>query len=238
MKHRVKPPHPQKLWEAINPRQQTYLQYIFEVDQAQERAHRMGGVGGQWRNTPASVWRWIPYNASGASLYRKLQDARLIDPGTGSTFESLEQRGYIERTWTQASLGGSLLWVYLTTKGRRLVRAVTGQHAQPSLPVGSLREWHWRALSKAYGAGKEGVPREGIGFGRIGWNTWVRMRNYTIQGKDYPLIEERNGGVSITAFGVAFYERSHARYADLYPYCRNTAPTDGPQSMRTVHRGV
>ena len=211
-------------WKGLNQRQQMYLQSIFEVDQAQERMHRMGGAGGQWDNTPASVWRWIPYNVAGASLYGKLRDAHLIDPGTGSTFESLEQRGYIERKWTAGSLGASILWVYLTPQGRKFARANTEQRAATSLPVGSLQEWHWRALAKAYVAGLDGVPAEGTGYGRIGWNTWVRLRDYRIKGHEYPLIEQRQG-VCITPFGAAFYDRTFVRYRELYPGVAAPAPT-------------
>jgi hypothetical protein len=55
-----------------------------------------------------------------------------------------------------------------------------------------------------------------MGYGRIGWNTWLRLRDYKIGGVEYPLAEERLG-MSITPFGRAYYERSFVRYHELYP---------------------
>ena len=89
--------------------------------------------------------------------------------------------------------------------------------------VGTLQEWHWRALAQAYAAGCEGVSREGLGYARIGWNTWLRLRDYQIKGTEYPLIEEA-GGIHITSFGVAYYERSYQRYRELYPGVEAVSP--------------
>jgi len=47
-------------------------------------------------------------------------------------------------------------------------------------------------------------------------NTWLRLRDYQIHKVEYPLIKERNG-VSITAWGIGYYERTFARYHELYP---------------------
>jgi hypothetical protein len=65
-------------------------------------------------------------------------------------------------------------------------------------------------------------------YGRIGWNTWLRLRDY----KWGALVEERQSGwysnpttgtsrpvhrLHITAAGRALYEREWTRYRELYP---------------------
>jgi hypothetical protein len=82
-------------WADLNKRQQTYLQAVYEVDQAKEADMKWLGSQGRWTNTPASEWRWMPYNAAGAALLRKIKDAGSVDQGTGSTFEALERRGLV-----------------------------------------------------------------------------------------------------------------------------------------------
>jgi hypothetical protein len=44
----------------------------------------------------------------------------------------------------------------MTTTGRRLARSWTGVQAYKAPPAGTLKEWHWRALARAYAAGDEG----------------------------------------------------------------------------------
>src|SRR5205823_13509325 len=80
-------------WADLNTRQQVYLTAVYEVDQAQEAHIKWLGSRGRLVNTPAREWRWMPYNASGAALLRKVQDAGYVDQGTGSTFAALERRG-------------------------------------------------------------------------------------------------------------------------------------------------
>ncbi len=82
-------------WADLNKRQQTYLQAVYEVDQTQEANVRWLGSQGRWVSTPASEWRWMPYNASGSALLRKIKDAGYVDQGTGSTSEALERRGLV-----------------------------------------------------------------------------------------------------------------------------------------------
>jgi len=54
---------------------------------------------------------------------------------------------------------------------------------------GALREWHWHALAKAYAADDEGLGGEDGDYARIGWNTWLRLRDY----KRGALVEEVPG---------------------------------------------
>jgi hypothetical protein len=208
-------------WGDLNKRQQTYLQAVYEVDQMQEASSKSGGASGRWNNTPASVWRWMPYNAADAPLLNKIQGAGYRDEGTGSTFAALERRGLMLCKYESDAFGFSILFVQITKEGRKMVRDALGIKGPKAPVVGTLQEWHWRALAKAYTAGEHGVREEGIGYGRIGWNTWLRLRDYKIHGVEYPLI--RNG-VSITPFGIGFYDRSYARYAEMYPAVSAPAP--------------
>jgi len=54
---------------------------------------------GMWKRggtpRPASVWRWMEYgvfDGVGSTLYMKLYLRKLIDEGTGSTFNALDYR--------------------------------------------------------------------------------------------------------------------------------------------------
>src|SRR5256885_2456123 len=89
-------------WVDLNERQQHYLQAIYETDQEQEADERgMWKRGGRPR--PASVWRWMEYgvfDGVGSMLYTKLYLRKLVDEGTGSTFNALESRGFIKCKYT------------------------------------------------------------------------------------------------------------------------------------------
>jgi hypothetical protein len=164
-------------WGDLNKRQQTYLQAVYEVDQAQEANIKLGGARGRWKSTPASEWRWMPYNASGAALLRRIQEAGYRDEGTGSTFAALERRGLVLCKYEPATLGGPILFVQITKAGRKLVREVLGFKATKALPVGMLREWHWRALCRAYVRGEQGMGYDSDtedGFGYVSWNSCWR----------------------------------------------------------------
>jgi hypothetical protein len=136
-------------WADLNKRQQTYLQAVYEVDQAQEAGIKNVGGRGYWNRAPASEWLRMPYNASGAALLSKIKDAGYVDQGTGSTFEALERRGLVLCKYESGSLGGPILFVQITRAGRKMVRGVLAIAPAKSLPVGTLREWHWRALCRA-----------------------------------------------------------------------------------------
>jgi hypothetical protein len=228
------------LWENLNKRQQTYLQSVYELDQAQEANIKRDGARGRWNNTPASVWRWMPYNASGAALLRMITDAGYVDQGTGSTFAALERRGLVQCKYEPGSLGGPILFVQITREGRKLVREALGLTAPKSLPVGTLREWHWRALCRAYVRGDEGIGEYDAdledGYGYVSWNTVLRLRDYTVKGQEKPLVGEKRfsgetvetvGGypfkrnyiarLCITEFGREYYRDNWHHYRTMYP---------------------
>jgi hypothetical protein len=127
-------------WADLNKRQQKYLQAVYEVDQAQEANIKQMGTRGRWSSTPASVWRWLPYNAAGAALLRRIQEAGYQDEESGSTFAALERRGLVLCKYEPGSLGDPILFVQITREGRRLVREALSIRPAKSLPVGTLRE--------------------------------------------------------------------------------------------------
>jgi hypothetical protein len=223
----------QVTWQSLNSRQQDYLTAIYHADQEAEADER-----GRWsrggRPRPAVEWRWMVYatlDGHDTPVKRHLRSTKQISEGTGSTLEALEKRKLINVRYDITTYNGREILtsdpiptIQITPSGRALVRQALDIRGGRQV-VGTLQEWHWHALAKAYAAGSKGVREEGLGYGRIGWNTWVRLRDYKIKGSEYPLIEERNS-VSITHIGIAYYERSFARYHGLYPDVLAPAPAE------------
>jgi hypothetical protein len=221
-------------WNDLNERQQQYLQAIYETDQEYERMERSRWSRG-WRARPADEWRWLKYaTVDGVltDLKRRIVGRNLVDAGTGSTFQALESRGLITCRYETGELGSITLYVRMTPKGRKLVREATGEPREKRLPAGTLRKWQWAALAKLYAAREQGgLQQEDFGgrFGGIGWNTWLRLRDY----KPGALIEEYHTGgfalasywIRLSKFGEAYYEREWQRYRDLYPEVDAPEPT-------------
>ncbi|SRR6266480_7925152 len=230
-------------WADLNDRQQQYLLAIYETDQEQEADER-----GMWKRggtpRPASMWRWMEYgvfDGVGSTLYTKLYVRKLIDEGTGSTFNALESRGFIKckYTWKRRDGGREalerFLMLQITKEGRALVRSAPGAKAyRPGAP-GALREWHWKAMVEAWKAQPAGVKDENGYYGHISWNTWLRLRDF----KAGPLIEEyATSGeylahmgytrqihwLKLSALGEQFYRDNWRRYRELYPDVDAPAP--------------
>jgi hypothetical protein len=230
-------------WADLNERQQQYMQAIYETDQEQEADER-----GMWKRggtpRPASVWRWMEYgvfDGVGSTLYTKLYLRKLIDEGTGSTFNALESRGFIKCKYTWKRRDGDreaferFLMLQLTKEGWVLVRTATGAKAyRPGAP-GVLKEWHWKAMVAAWRARPAGVKSELGKYGNIGWNTWLRLRDYKVG----PLIEEYHTSgeylphvgytpniywLRLSPFGEQFYREHWQRYRELYPDVDAPAP--------------
>lgn len=224
----------QVTWQSLNKRQRDYLTAIYEVDQEQEAAER-ARTARFYHSRPAEEWRWMLYATlaftGDTPVKRRLRTAGLIDPGTGSTFEALESRGYIACRHTGFP-EDPLISIQITPAGRKLVRQALSIQLPKRLPTGSLQEWHWRARALTYAARHtDGIKQDGSYYGRIGWNTWLRLRDYKVQGTVRPLVKEHsetrqnesswssqtNYSLQITAFGATFYEREWPRYHALYP---------------------
>lgn len=209
-------------WNELNQRQQTYLRLIYQVDQESERNEAARWHSGQRRRT-ADEWRWQLYantSTGPTRLKSLLLTDSVVDPGTGSTFEALETRGLI---LCRHELDIDVVWVRLTTFGRKVARAGLGEQAPKKLTSGTLREWHWEALAKLYATTDSTLFSDSIPgrYGDISWNTWLRLRDYFAGA----LVKEggkwENGkyiyGVKITDEGKQFYEANWAKYRDLYP---------------------
>jgi hypothetical protein len=231
-------------WKSLNKRQQDYLAAIYLADQEVEARERSVSWTRGERARPADQWRWMPYASSFPSgllmpVKKHLSWTEQISEGTGSTLEALEQRELIVMQhlsvedlhrrgilseWQWILESGLVPVIQITSAGRKMVRQALDLHITRHV-TGTLQEWHWRALAKAYEAGDRGVPQGGIGYGRIGWNTWVRLRDYTIRGTEYPLIESSNG-VTITTWGRGYYERTFVRYQKMYPNIATPDPAE------------
>lgn len=219
-------------WGDLNQRQQSYLRIIYEYDQAQERNEQLRAALDK-RSRPADQWRWIEYADAYAGHTRfkqRLIDEKLVDHGTGSTFEALRERELILVKYDVS------IYIRLTTKGRRLVRQALNIQGPTTLPPGTLREWHWKALVYAYKAGERGIKEWPRGIGHM---TVRRLEEYRVKGEDRPLIgwvevpcepymRKRWPGdegylttvrhvLRITPFGLQYYRENWQRYQGLYP---------------------
>lgn len=224
-------------WDALNERQRQYMKAIYDTDQEQEQAERERAARTR-RSQPASQWRWMrhwtnPFTGD-TPLKHCLRQAGLVDPGTGSTFEALATRGLIEVDYE--GYDRSVPLVKMTPQGRKLVRSALAVKASTNkLPVGTLREWHWRALAAAYQAGNEGLAEsESLsgGYGRIGWNTWLRLRDYKRHGKETPLVEEICGSYEYDEDGTHRWITSPYRFAGLDEMTHICITEEGKQYYR------
>lgn len=113
---------------TLNERQLNTLRCIYEVDQEQEQRQRRRSSG-WWDNTPASIWRQIwykhePKTGNHSMLYKMLKKNRLVDPGLGSTFKALEERGFIKREYHNMVWDDVELAIKITRSGRKLIRSI------------------------------------------------------------------------------------------------------------------
>jgi len=85
------------MWAELNERQRAYLRALYDCDQAEERARRQMAARGHWSRAQASEWRWVMYEPVSlpSALYSALRTAGLVDPGTGSTWAALRDRGLV-----------------------------------------------------------------------------------------------------------------------------------------------
>jgi len=220
------------VWKELNPRQQTYLRLIFEIDQYREALER----GQDWRrstNRSVSHWRWIEYAeifGKSTTLRMRIKQAGEVDPGTGSTFKALSTRRLIEIRYPYDDL--QWLDCKLTKQGRAVVRAGLRLEAPKKPPKGQLRERQWAALVAAYIVGEAGVKKDvNLNYGGFSWEwTWLRLRDYS----DGPLIEERSFfneagryeyDLVISQFGRHFYRSHWKKYRELYPNINAPEPT-------------
>jgi hypothetical protein len=221
-------------WESLNARQRFYLEAIFDEDQRTEANFRWLKAMGL-DTTPASVWRWLPYNTGGEVLQKKFEAHGMRDEGTGATLEALKKRRLVLLNYAPGSHRTPIIYIQITKQGRALVRKAFGLQAPKTVP-GTLREWHWRALAYAYQQGEQGIEQWPRG---IGDRTVRRLEEYKIEGEVKPLIEwgeracepylRRNWPGfddvqattrairKISAFGRQYYRENWVHYKELYP---------------------
>lgn len=214
---------------VLNDRQRHYLLAAYQLDQQLEAAHKKDYVCGVV--TPAAEWRAMPYGRwqhfleKPPTKLRQLIEAqqaasqqRLVDPGTGSTWKALAERGLVEveeRTITKGPEGYSLPHILLTREGRKLVRQLTGEVRQvvprkvkPPPPKGLLTAQQWLALVCLYELDFEGLvadDEQGLSYDRIQPTTLelLRERGLVVSSPlDEPLPAKR---YTITDQGRAFY---------------------------------
>jgi hypothetical protein len=117
----------------------------------------------------------------------------------------------------------------ITKEGHKLVRSATGAKAYRLGTSGTFREWHWKAMVEAWKSRLAGLKSEyGENYGHIGWNTWLRLREY----KDWLLIQEYSTWgeykaqigctpqvhwLRLSVLGEQFYRENWQRYRELYP---------------------
>ncbi len=230
-------------WGELNDRQRAYLEAVYRADQTAEAWERSAWSRGMERR-PADEWRWILYGSPlvQSPLQLALATKDLVDKGTGSTFAALEGRGLLltRHAMVRVVIGGrvgtvEVLYIRMSTPGRKVARTGLGEKAPEKLPAGGLREWHWRALAKAYAAGERGLEDGGGGaYARIGWRTWLRLVDYrsTAQGLG-GLVEERRVRYAersfvhrlfVTTDGRRFYREDWEEYRERYPDVEAPAP--------------
>lgn len=140
-----------------------------------------------WGNVSAS-FEYGVFDGVGSTLYTKLYLRKLVDEGTGSTFNALEVRGFIKCKYTRKRRDGGretlerFLMLQITKEGRALVRSATGEKAYRPGASGILREWRWKAMDEAWKARPAGLKSEyGENYGHISWNTWLRLREQNVR---------------------------------------------------------
>jgi len=225
----------------LNDRQHAYLLAIFDTDQELETQMRDEPYRPFQPRPKASEWRWLEYaepvpilGRGGSPLWKRIKKLGLVDQGTGSTFSALADRGLVSVQWHRINVHGQgVPHLRISTKGRQLARSWTGQMAYKAPPAGTLKEWHWRALAKAYAAGDDGLEGEYGVYANIGERTWQRLLEY----KRGALVEERGTGefrdyrqvrhMHITANGRALYYDQWSRYRKLYPDVEASEPARG-----------
>lgn len=184
----------------LNDRQRHYLLAAYQLDQQLEAAHKNDYHRGiiasasDWRAMPYG--RWQHFLLKPPTELRQLIEAqqaasqqRLVDPGTGSTWKALAERGLVEveeRAIITGPEGYSLPHILLTREGRKLVRQLTGEvrpvtprRVKPPQPEGLLQAQQWLALVRLYELDFEGLPaddEQGLSYERIQPTTLESLR--------------------------------------------------------------
>lgn len=225
---------------VLNDRQRQYLLAAYQLDQQLEMAHKNDYHRGIIE--PASEWRAMPYGrwqhflAKPPTELRQLIEAqqaahqtRLVDPGTGSTWKALAERGLVtveERAIIAGPDGYSLPHILLTREGRKLVRQLTGEvrpvvprKAKPPQPEGLLLAQEWLALICLYELDTEGLPADDeqcLTYARIPQTTLGRLQERGLVEGFPPNEPPRVAKYTITEQGREFYYQYYRTNALAY----------------------
>lgn len=192
----------------LNPRQQQYLDVIFELDQQAERDQRRRWHQGLPRQS-ADQWRWIPYtthhaHASLTPAQQALKARGIHSTGSSSTLAALIRRRLLEsRDITVDSTSGPArqTQLRLTSTGRQNARV-----ARPSTNNGpaALSPWLHEALSRVANAQSPGLAKVDISrvaARRLGSKEYGYIKDstawaYTLTetGRDYLAISQQRNG--------------------------------------------
>lgn len=217
---------------VLNDRQRQYLLAAYQLDQQLEAAHKRDYL--RSTITPAAEWRAMPYGRwehmlekPPTELRHLLEQAqrtnrRLVDPGTGSTWKALAERGLVEvedrpirYSFMSVEQAYVLPHICLTREGRKLVRQLTGEvrptvlrKVKPKPPEGLLLAQEWLALIKLYEMDYKGLAADDamcLTYERVHYNILWRLRERGLASGspiEEPLQAEK---YIITAQGRAFY---------------------------------
>ena len=225
---------------VLNDRQRQYLLAAYRLDQELEAAHKRDYHQGllipatEWRAMPYGRWEQMPTKPP-TPLRQLLEQEQLasrqclVDPGTGSTWKALAERGLVEvaeRVIIAGPDGYSLPHVSLTREGRKLGRQLTGEvrpvvprKVKPLPPAGLLLGQQWLALVRLYELDYVGLPADDatcLSYGRIPYTTlWALHERGLVMGSPpgEPLHVER---YTITDQGRAFYYQYYRTNALAY----------------------
>lgn len=165
----------QKVWDALNGRQRTYLTCIFQQDQEaeedQEQRRFLGGTGRkavEWRRMDLALYA-PPELVGYTRIQSRLRQAGVHDPGAGSSVAALERRRlvvtYRDRVYVQGLGEVRRTRVELTRHGRAVARRALGVVREKGPPPPLMSRWLWRILVRVALAGSEGVDGSLAGRG-------------------------------------------------------------------------
>lgn len=217
------------LWERLNERQQLYLRTIYEADQAREAEVHAARAAGDWQdNRKAAEWRQLdayrePKTSRLTALQKTWKELGHHNQGNGSTIAVLAEAKVITLGSYPTGRGGVMHTVAMTTLGRRVVRAATGQGAQRRPKGLNFSERSVEVLGLLYTAHLS--PSGGLDWGYSSTiSTHLNERAKKHLGQPLAERDHRRLVYRLTEFGVAYYCQNFRALQDAYPELVLPAP--------------
>ncbi|MDP9766105.1 hypothetical protein [Deinococcus enclensis] len=171
----------------LNDRQRKYLLAALEVDQHNERWHKLAFQRGDFDESrrPASDWRAMPFgvlHGMGGPVPTMLRtECGGADEGSGATWAALARRGllHVQDRATYRHPDQPLPHITLTPAGRKYARELKGE-TPTTRPKGGLSRATWKALAAGYQAGEQGLwdERGGSWYGGVSWDVWLMLLRF------------------------------------------------------------